>query len=607
MPKPEIPSNLTEPQPASELTDMSNLMSGSINDNGKDGDVARDAAPGGVGAVREAIASAYCRSMAVIDDQIFIGKAMEDRFFELQEESQAHSILCSFLHYKVKDCEAEAELVAQAVQIARCADVVVLDWSMGNPDGHLEGGGGDRGDCSHAISIIRQLVSDGGIRFVVIYTREGLGSVEDELKEAFSLELLPGSGAVAEESEFVTGLATTGVASSLSQEKIFHVNNQLFIATKRVGLNARLSARELIELIPTILLRAFPDFLHWAGLEVAVRARDILPEVLAVLPRNTDGPMMHQLLYQMRHGEMSDFVSGILLSELEYRFHLRPLESIADDVLFARLRDAMKGLGRDKERLKKLVEKLTPAWRETMLKLKKAEADAVGLTTVMKAGKQLAAAIDELSWEAVTLESARKAASIGASKTAMSNYFPYILLKAESANPDGCEASAEYIEDALMLENTASDFQSWASMAESVRSSLPSDGMWPGYVLRLIRNLPGKRKWLLCITPACDCYRPGGSGYLFVGGSAARVVRPGRSLPRQTQSSIGDYQIIWDATNLVVEKDPLGVSGTGKSPAYEVYGALRQPFTDRIIQRIWSYQSRVGVDSSERFRNLRGE
>ena len=96
----------------------------------------------------------------------------------------------------------------------------------------------------------------------------------------------------------------------------------------------------------------------------------------------------------------------------------------------------------------------------------------------------------------------------------------------------------------------------------------------------------------MCISPACDCYRPpNGDKYLYIQGYEEATIA--RSKARHTQYCIQGKNIKWDASLIITESNLFNIDG------YEFWGTLRDAFASRVIQRIWAYLSRVGVDTSE--------
>lgn len=583
---------------------------------------------------RTKIARDYCRVIAVIDDQVFEhdGRTMEPRFYHLQQESQQHDILCGFLHYKGHDCDADAEELERAVRSARAADVVVLDWKMGNPEQRKSEVGLDLGDESHALSIIRKLAEDHALRFVVIYTRESADSVEEELqrglKESCELCELTGSNKpIAEPAtpdDFVTGKEKE--APTPSRSRIYHWQNRLFITVRQCNGDKSVSPRELIELIPSILLDAFTDHLHWAGLEVAARTKRMLPQIIADLPAMTDGGILHQLLYQ-QDNEIAEQITEVLLDELEFRFQVSPLETVSDVVLFDHLKSTMQRLCANKEILTSIVEKLSPSWIEGRDIARSKNLLKTTPTAMDKRRADVVKHLESLSWINVDLQACRSALA-GDKAVKVVKYFPH---DPEPDPGDPCRAASEYIKTALQLDGQNTKFDAWVGLRESVVSTVNKNQLWPGYVLRRANPAQGQSEWLLCITPACDCAHPKDGNYLFVEGKK-RTGSPQASEARETQTFVRDHEIIWNAQSLVVlhkplerikvmveQTDPLAnvqlvVEAVGAVEEtltgvdeFEVYGCLRPKFTERIIQRIWSYQSRVGVDSSEIYRQVRKE
>ena len=63
----------------------------------------------------------------------------------------------------------------------------------------------------------------------------------------------------------------------------YHIDNRFFLFIRN---KQQLHADRLVDEVHSVLLKAFPDHLHWAGLELAAKTRDTLPEIIGQkLPR----------------------------------------------------------------------------------------------------------------------------------------------------------------------------------------------------------------------------------------------------------------------------------------------------------------------------------
>lgn len=575
-------------------------------------------------AVRLEIAKQYCRSIAVIDDQIFEEgnrPTVSSLFNTLREDCEENGVLCHLNHYPLRQYDPDNPEVIQqlkrAQRLIENSDAVILDWNLGHAD-----------TPEHALHLIRDLQNTTSLRFVLIYTRrKDFDEIERQLFSVVeNLEKMQNSiqSHVVGEEEAVEaeptdeetlkadekGKADVEPASARGQLHDYRMKNNLFIFVRNKG---ELQADQILNTIQQAMLRSFPDHLHWAGLEMAAKTRSLLPMIISKLPVNTDGALSHQLLYQ-NDGELANQVSEVFVDELKFGLQENPLKSIGDGVLFTQVCSYMRDLCKDPDALRQIVTSSSTGWHQAVEQIKAKK--VLGQTITSDEGKRLAVEnqLGELTWEDVKLENARAAATGKSPKL-----FPFDPVVLGNLS----RIIATYIETAFQRNSLITDYRAWASLKESVLSKIAEEKIWPGHILHRKQHDDEKPDYLLCITPACDCYRPKQGKYLFVGGTALDTDKPKKpSTPQETQSCVGNLQITWNATDLIIEKNPLANSsvadaGTseaskhepelGEGPRFEIIGALRPTFTERIIQRIWTYQSRVGVDTSELFRTIRGE
>lgn len=559
-----------------------------------------------IATARSELAKRFCRVVAVLDDEIEDKdnpKAFTEPFAALRKRFDDSSIICHLHHYPFTylppDDEANIEAVNRAFRIAAAADLVVIDWHLGMEK-----------DPSHAITVIEKLAAMDGIRFVLINTRIQPSEVAGIIQNSFSV--------VHREIHDEAGAPVPLIR--------MRVGENFFISIRHKTGTAE-DANELLKEAQGWLASSFPDHLHWAGLEIAVRVREMLPKVVAAMPRGSNAALAHQLLFQ-RDAEIADQITEVFLDELKLHFGMQPLVTASDPILFESLKTVMQKLVSDtravqdihdsfhagwqteaiaaeekktrhaelKKRLKskKVTEKMT-AEEQTALH---AERDALQAelekTTLVKREETLVSFRQKLAriaeiWENPTLQALRVEKSRG-------NHFPSFGGVSDPI------ITAAYLRKAF--DTTDEAFSSWASLKESAHLPFAEPKtLFPGCVLERITQAAGEHQWLLCVTPACDCYWKSSKGYLFVVGKEQSPHQ--RSSLATTQMWFREHNIAWHSKTLIVKSPSVG--GPNIIPGYKVMGAIRSQFAARIIQRVWSYQSRVGVDTSEYYRDIRAE
>jgi hypothetical protein len=541
---------------------------------------------------RTALTKRYCRVVAIIDDEIEDatnpGKYSE-QFSALRNNLDDSAIICHLHNYETfpvaNDDEKAMAAVDRAYRIACAADLVIIDWHLG-----LEA------DPKYALLVIGKLIKEAGIRFVLINTNVNLNEAVRELKNTFNAQEQAGGDPLL---------------------KRFKINDSFFISLRKKPTNSRTSdqdANKLIEEAQRWLASSFPDHLHWAGLELAVRVREMLPKVIAVMPKGTNAALLHQLFYQRGPQEIAAQITEVFLDDLKFHFGQNPLKTASDSALFELLKKQMIQLAESEKELRSVHDSYDPDWQNIVIsceakdkarsqineKLKSAQHSAesqLKLKTRLegyadsdqeKVIRGFLKRLDKIkeNWRSAELEAVKKNLPL---------YFPGLKPEPET------HIIAAYLNKLLGSKHEDS-LISWASLKEG--TTIPFDKntpLFPGCVLKR-RTTKQSYEYLLCISPACDCYTGGKEGYLFVSGKSKPTER---SSPSITQLCFQNKNIAWNAEVLVVMKPKPSAEGVIKG--YTLVGAFRSQFTSRIIHRVWSFQSRVGVDTSEYYRLIRGE
>jgi hypothetical protein len=524
------------------------------------------------------IAKEYCRSIAVLDDDIDPSKPDEyQRFAKFSQCCSDYSILCHLFQYpKIEgdpeDCEVE---FLRAVKIANAADVVVLDW-------HLSG----NNSPAHAKKLLKEITNVPSVKFIIINTNAFSTGIEEELRQIFpfNLQNIPSNFNEVNEEEDESPIVIAGEQITPPINYQFLINNSIFIWARQKNTSTEIDAQDLLKYVFNSLSGSFTDYMHWAGLELAARSRVHILRIIDALPKGMDTALLFQLLHQ-EADEVSHKVAEILLEDLKNLFEIEPLHSINDNALFENLVHLMKGKIADESIVTVFPKNLKDNIQSGLAKKKDGKhLSREEINASLTCNKLLE------KWNNSELSDLRKMKE---------EYFP-------SDDPELISKTIDFITTGE--KNQSKGHTSWASLNESYLpiQKMP-DILRQGIVLKRLFNTECQPRFefLLCITPSCDCYRPKliNFKYLFIEGQAINLDKKPK---RQsiTNSTIKDTHIAWDATKLIVIENPLQTQG---EKVYDVIGQLRPLVTQRIIQRLWTYQSRVGIDTSELIRIQRGE
>lgn len=575
--------------------------------------------------IRSKVAKSYCRSIAVIDDEVFEPRGsvtLSSRFNSVRRSCQDEGIVCHLFDYPMNPNDIEADRVNKAaVKLALGADVVVLDWALGLAD-----------NPENSRAILKLLARDKGFRFVVIYTNKALVRVERVLRNVEELarlkpvggdwepleELKAGEGAEAEgegelnladldeggaqDSTEVAGEeevhreAATEAAEPVEAAgfapRFYHLDHRLFLSVQAKPADP-LESAQLVGSIRAALLQSFPDDLHWSGLEMAARVREWFPKVLATLPVGTDKGLQFQSLYQ-RDGDVADQVAEVLLDELRLALRSDRLQSVSDALLFDEIKGGMQALG-ESDRLSEIAHKASCAARSL-----------IGLDNAQQEPRAVDPAAFAAVWNNPRLNQAREALQ---SFKGTGDYFPNSLEEDESRVV--YRVVSTYLGAGEEGDSCQRPCEKWASVRESALLKVQRP-IETGHIIEDLAKPDALDRWRLCISPLCDCAHPK-DGYLVVVGEELPTSRP--SAQPETQSSVvvrsseqpdattRECQIAWDARRVqFIPKDALE-----DKEKYKLAGIVRSTFVSRVVHRVFAWQSRVGVDTSEFVRRVRNE
>jgi len=171
--------------------------------------------------------------------------------------------------------------------MAKSADVLILDW-------HLAGS-----DPTHCISIIESLLGVKETRFILILTQHGRAT--EEFKRSFA-------GRFSMDGEFALSKDGKHVA---------------FMQKPSEG--GKEAATNILAVIERLMTTAFPDYIHWAALEIAANIKKFSPRWLEALPRGMDWALLSEYCHD--GGQASAIVIENLLEDLGHCILPEHLES----------------------------------------------------------------------------------------------------------------------------------------------------------------------------------------------------------------------------------------------------------------------------------------
>ena len=638
--------------------------------------------------IRHQVAKDYCRTIAAIDDDIFEsveGRTLSLRFAALQRSCAEAGVLCHLHSYPKTSASPDDERAKQpfssAVSTAKAADVVLLDWYLGSDQ--------NSGNPDHAIRLLQELAATDPVRFVLIYTTESKDVVESKLKKVLpklrpltdETNLAIDAGDEDEENEDEEnedeenedeenedeenedeenedeenedeenedesnlmlisgdgdGSVPKGPEEAEAKSKItagLRLDNRFFVF---VGTKEDLKAEDLVDTVQGAMASCFTDHLKWAGLEMAVKTRALLPRIVTHLPDNTDNALVLQMLYQ-NEDEVAEQVGAVLVDELKAALRDDPLKTVCDETLVSHLRAAMAFLA-DPEQAE-LLETITSGLGSDYGAKRRA---AWGNKN---SGERLNAEENKLvefqaSWATADLAKIRKAM---AKRKEIDKWFPHDISDQRASERqkrlDICQAVSCYLEGCSQTDNAViAPSVAWATVCESVLLAPQEAVMRPGAILSKISGSKSDPQWVLCLTGSCDCRR-NKNGFLVVAGAEKALEQISSDL-EQTQTTFQLKEFVWKSSKLSVildsnirppdapgnaptaeaavaslgSNEEMAIAALAKDTEavsaktlYEVKGYLRQEFAMRLIHRVWTYQTRVGVDGAELLRQRRAE
>jgi hypothetical protein len=529
---------------------------------------------------QRSIAHEYCGTVLMLDDEIFksseVGTQIDPLFYNAKKAFESQGMLCD-LRQIDHDFSSDDGIKLVLKQL-RIADTIVVDWFLGHGKAEAE-------DPSNAIQVLKELVSIDGFRFAVVHTKATPERVIKRLKAEFpgtfqSLQLQNAAVPADDEtSPIISEDAAADQAPPTQSPSIYKLDKSVYLTIVPKPSPDASQTATVAALFAEGLRLVFPDHLHWAGLEFAVRLRSVLPALLAKLPALTDTALIFQSLTQEGENELASCITESLVQEMRELLSSSPLEAVTDHTLQTRLADQVE---QNKSALKSAFSTENSHW--------------------------------ESGWSSFNQLKLKLACAEDAERRFPAEYASYFPVKGNNSPSKIAGLDKQYSQLSRFIatavdqakDDIEKSHQMYAALREHLQCSKPNR-LEPGVVLRRIQGEEGteagefdKAEWLLCISPACDCARGQHSRqYLFVIGKEL-----GEFTSMQTCFHT-DGKIVnvkWERKRLFTNE----CLPTGPN-RYQFFTRLHEPFLQKVCQQVWGHQTRVGVSTSDYLRKLRKE
>lgn len=510
--------------------------------------------------LQDNIAQRYCGTVLVLDDEIRRlsekGEAVLDPLFlNAKTAFESRGMLCD-LRQVDDDFEDENKVALIEQQLGLC-DTVVLDWYLGAGNDELK-------DPSNAIRVLERMASLGGFRFAIIHSKESDAAIVNSLKSTFKSKfavVTPNVAPLVADSDSPqiisedegSDIPVESQAAPAVGPTTYRLAQALY-----VSIVSKERSRSSFVDIPSFfrggLKAAYPDHLHWVGFDFASRVRELLPQLLESLPKGTDIALVYQALLQ-GDGELGDSLVDAFAEEIAEILRAKPLLASKDESLIERVMGGASGSTHDK--------------------FKSITADFLHLSKGKAAFAQQFGALASEGGES----------------------------EKRAAQRLVCQFVAKSLNGSTSESDLMASHSGYASLREHFQTQSSVKRLYPGVVLRANQPTPNKRDWLLCLSPACDCARGGHEReYLFVHGQTITEVEADSDNAMQTCISNGDTfcHVKWSSKWFTTKSAaPSVVEG------YTFHTRLRDDFVRLLTQKVFGWQSRAGVNSSEYLRIMR--
>jgi hypothetical protein len=513
---------------------------------------------------KKIIAANFCRTVLVLDDEILVhtdgtkdSLDHAEQFLKAKQKFAEKGILCD-LRQVDQTVAADSDSMKASL---RHADVVVVDWYLGVNSGK---------DPSQSLSVLEELLKIGGERFVAIHSQEVDSTIRERLQARFELTSVFEDFQGESEDEDVTPLieGQKGEVRASSSPKLFTLSPKKEDGDQILGMHPqsrihlcilhKRTPSETAEALPSAILtaleRAFPDHLHWVGLEFASRVKDMLPGLIRSLPLDMDVALVFQALVQSPD-ELADDIAECFCLELQELFRIEPLASARDDSVLSQIKERITRYEKTE------IDGVPPEWLSRFFKAK----PPTTLKTWVKRLKLLddIALMDQMG----------------------------LLIEGVLNQPSGLAYRSHL---------------RYSALREHLHCAKQNDlKLYPGVVLnKILTDESGQESeaWMLCLTPACDCVRPRDHNHLFVSGYEVNEEQKtmGRGIRTSIYANTREIEVKWMMKSF--QTITCSLSGpNGWTPITR----LRDPIVQKIVQSLWGQQSRVGINTSEYQRVIR--
>lgn len=270
--------------------------------------------------IRREIMMKFLRTLVWIDDEIrpdeagSMGDPFRYFFYPTAMKFQKKELLVHLHPYDADTSndgdnnmfDDDSESFGTAVTLAKKADVIILDWHLGQKL------------PVNSIELLNRLNEEAAIRYVIVLSQYAENFVS-EMKQA---NLLAVDTADSIDPRFFRNIGDAW-ANGLGT----HI-----IVMKKPNFSSYSSSdfsNSVIESIFALVLKANPDYLHWAALEIAAKLRYSIPGWIQAIPHNTDAAVLSELISS--NTEARSFIPEHLLEDLSHLAKLHSLDSLASN------------------------------------------------------------------------------------------------------------------------------------------------------------------------------------------------------------------------------------------------------------------------------------
>jgi len=484
--------------------------------------------------LRKTIARQFCQTVLWIDDQIVsltdvnmheaikclsnarhkktrdgIVKKIEDgKYFQHGVESFAKAgVMCQLFSFPQLDPTGHdpyspPEPLAQCKLLAKQADVLIVDWYLGSSD-----------DAGNAKAIVNELLNlKSGTRFVFILSQKP-SEADSQMSREWSDKMTKAEGSEwysTGDGQFVCVLA----------KDVF-----------------KKAPDQLVEKVIDCLAQTYPDYLHWAALEISGRIKEATPRWLSALPSGTDWGILAERKYDpesdTRHVSFEN-----LMEDLKFSVDCSSIGVVSRDVLD------------DKEH---------PLNRQY---------------------KSMARSLDAITDQG--------------QKDAAKRLFPFSGCEKSKKIRDDIDKVSSLVSSNETIKVFIDGVNAFGGFCESVSTcSVQNNSVKRGAVYR---EDDASHIWI-CIAQSCDCLRAENLLFVKAVKSSSLVANGLPRQPKQGDTFIqfkGDEYVVSATTSdslkiyaVTPERQIIGMT---------LVGFVRESILSRIAARYWGHATRVGVN-----------